>query len=336
MSTIYDIAKETGFSPSTVARVLRQKGYASPKTKEAIRAAASRLGYTPSYAAKVMRTRLSHRILFCVPELNAQFFFRINQKICPVMDAAGYFTLTCMTGSNEEKELEMLNALREDVADGMIMISHNVTRRLIDTINTLEKPVVLINWVPDKRPGDRFHNIFTDVTDGIYKTTKLMIDHGHRDIAFVVGNIDVTTSQSRYLGYKKALEQSGIPLREELVMQIVRHINCSAVCENILMLSPRPTAVVFCSDYDAAQFISVCRRHNLKVPGDISVTGMNDEDIARFFDPPMTTYFLNDSRLGELAAHIMLDSLEGKLRDYQTIRMEGELIYRGTVTVCKE
>lgn len=333
MSSIYDIAKYTGFSPSTVARVLGGTGYASAKARKSIAEAAQKLGYAPSYAAKVMRTKRTNRILFCVPQLNEQFYFRINQKICPAMDEAGFFCLTSVTENSEEKELRMVNALREDIADGMIMISQNVTPKLTDILNTLEKPVVLINWAPNKQPHDRFHNVYTDVTDGVFKTTKLLIDHGHREIALVVFDAGVTTTQSRYLGYQKALEQHNIPLREELVFQTIHYADCSAVCENILALPTRPTGVVFCSDAQAVQFIVACRRHNLEVPRDISVIGMNNDDIAGLSDPPLSTFFLKDSQLGETAARLLLDSLEGRVKGFQSIRLEGELIYRNSVAV---
>ena len=69
MATIYDIAKETGFSASTVARALNGKGYCSATAKEIILRAAEELNYVPFQAAKTLKNNITKKVMMCIPDI---------------------------------------------------------------------------------------------------------------------------------------------------------------------------------------------------------------------------------------------------------------------------
>ncbi|MDE6837462.1 MAG: LacI family DNA-binding transcriptional regulator, partial [Acutalibacter sp.] len=86
MSTIYDIAQETGFSPSTVARALSGKGYCSEKAREIIRQAAQRLDYAPVQAAKALKNKLTKKVMFCIPDMYNPYYFSMIEGANRVLE----------------------------------------------------------------------------------------------------------------------------------------------------------------------------------------------------------------------------------------------------------
>ena len=333
MSTVYSIAKETGLSPSTVARALSGRGYVSKQARDKVMSVANRLDYSPSYIAKVMRTKKTHRVLFCVTSSNIEFNAQLNEAIYRRLGEEDYFCLMNNTDDNDEDVLNQILKMREDIADGTIMVAKNVTRSLIEQINHIGKPAVLINWTDQRLPGDRFHNVYTDVTEGVSIMVRYLIDRGHRNIAFVYGDPNQSTSKTRYHGYCQALNEAGLLLDSKNVFSMRDGMPAAAAFEYIFSLSSRPTAVVFCNDTLAVSFISSCRQHGISVPQDISVVGMMNENISSICYPTLTTYDIRLAELGNTAADLILKTIQGEQKQFIEVRLHGTLIERDSVAV---
>ena len=108
MSTIYDIAKKVGLSPSTVARVLSGRGYSSSAAKEKVMSAADELKYTPIHAAKALKSKITNTIMMCIPDITNPYYFNIISNVCDVMENGGYRTILTYTHHNALKELSLM------------------------------------------------------------------------------------------------------------------------------------------------------------------------------------------------------------------------------------
>ena len=89
MASMYEIAREAGVSASTAARALRGTGYCSPESKEKVLAAAKRLGYIPSHAARSLKLKRTQKILFCIPDIYNPFYFRMIKGVTDVLEKIG-------------------------------------------------------------------------------------------------------------------------------------------------------------------------------------------------------------------------------------------------------
>ncbi len=335
MATIYDIARYTKLSPSTVGRVLRKSGYVSERTKTLVEEAARELNYTPTLAAQTLRTKKTKKILFCIEGMNNQFFNRLSEGINAVLEPHGYYCMICFTGASTERELEVMHLLDEQYADGMIMVSTDVCRPLLDAINKQMKPVVLINWVDHKLPTDRFYNVYTDVTRGTYRATELLINHGHQCIGYLSGGISNSTGLSRWLGYRQCLEDHQLPLNEAHVFQCSHRESIQDMADRFIQLDPRPTALVSTNDILTLQAIFAMKKRGVRIPMDVSVISSDDIDFCQYNDPPITSVALQDRRLGKIAAQLIMDHLAGKQGDYQTIVLDTEIKYRESVSAVR-
>ncbi|GJM78543.1 hypothetical protein HMSSN139_10390 [Paenibacillus sp. HMSSN-139] len=145
MATIYDIAEKLGVSPSTVSRALSGRGYCKEETRKRIIQAAEELDYAPDQSAKMLKTRVSNKVLFTVPDMCNPFYFDMIQGINDVLDPYGYLLILMDTKNRLEEEKRAIQLLREKYADGMIMVSFDFCEENIGLLNRLHAPVVLTN-----------------------------------------------------------------------------------------------------------------------------------------------------------------------------------------------
>lgn len=129
MSTIYDIAKKTGLSPSTVARALSGNGYCSKKSKEIVVKAAKEMNYVPVQAAKILKSKITKKVMFCIPDIFNPFYFSMIRGVNQVLEKHDYHTILVYTEHNRNRELRMIEALKERFVDGMIMVSFDFNEK---------------------------------------------------------------------------------------------------------------------------------------------------------------------------------------------------------------
>ena len=133
--TIYTIAERVGVSPSTVSRALSGRGYCSPKTKSKILAVAKEMNYAPDHAAKMLKMRQTNKIIFAVPDICNPFYFDMINGINQVLEEHDYLMILFYTKHRLQEEMKAIQTLRENVADGMIMVSFHFGEENIGAIN---------------------------------------------------------------------------------------------------------------------------------------------------------------------------------------------------------
>ena len=141
VSTIYDIAKLTGLSASTVSRALNNKGYISDETKEGIFKAAKDLNYIPNPAARSLKTQRTNQIMLCMAYLRDYFNFDMIEAVQDVAKNHDYSVLLNFTEDNEEEEIRVLKKARQSFIDGLIMISLNFTEKHLKEVENIDYPL---------------------------------------------------------------------------------------------------------------------------------------------------------------------------------------------------
>jgi LacI family transcriptional regulator len=331
MSTIYKIADKVGLSPSTVARALRGTGYCSAKNRALVQKAAREMDYTPTHAARMLKSKRSNKILFCIPDIYNPFYFGMIKGASDVLEKHGYFLVLCHTKHSIEEELRILQALRERYGDGMILVSFNFTRRNIDAINACGMPVVLTNKYSSRGGADRFDYVFVDTYKGIGLATEHLIGLGHRRIAYVGGDSTEQTGAERLAGYRDAMRTARLDVREGMVISsdYTREGGWKAG-QRLLRLRNAPTAVVAANDLMAVGCMQACESLGVPIPSRLSVVGMDNTDIATIISPHLSSVAMRQEDIGANAATLLMERIrEG--RDYRkTVRLEPELVARAS------
>ena len=328
MASIYEIAREAGVSATTVARALSGKGYCSPDKRKQILALAKKMNYSPSHAARSLKSNITNKVLFCIPDIYNPFYFRMIQGVSEVLEGHGYLPLLCPTKGDLKTELKMLQNLREGYGDGMVFVSFNFTPENISIVNSCSRPVVLTNNYPENK-GDQFDSVYIDTFEGIAMACRHFIAQGIRDIGYIGGVPSAQTGRERQNGYISALEKAGIPLTPDWIQEgDFSRASGEEAMRRLSGLDKLPEAIVVANDLMAIGALQVCRELNIRVPEDLAIIGMDDIDSAQLLG--LSSIQMLEDEIGRNAAELLMDRIINGSRPRKTIRLLPKLSIRAS------
>jgi LacI family repressor for deo operon, udp, cdd, tsx, nupC, and nupG len=328
MVSIRQVARQVGVSTATVSRALERPHVVAEATRQKIMAAVAKLGYTPNFQARQLRTRKSHMILVLVPDIGNPFFSEIIKGMEQVAHTRGYSLLLGDTHDDTEREHHYGSRVMARQADGVITLSARIpfrnARELISK-GTLP-PTVNACECLENAPVP---TVQIDNAAAAEKMTHFLLDLGHRRVAFVTGPLASRLSVDRLKGYRKALKTAGIEEKKELIFNGDFLAESGAVAaEKFLGLRSAPTAVFCSNDEMALGLIRTLKAKGLRVPEDMSVAGFDDIPLARYFDPPLTTILQPKLDIGRESMKILCDMLDGRQPAQQDHTLPYQLVVR--------
>lgn len=334
MSTIYDIAEEAGVSPSTVSRVLAGQG--SKKNRELVLRVAKAKNFAINDSAKILKTKKTNRVMLAVPDICNPFYFKMIEGANSVFEQSGYLFMLYYTKHSLAEELKAIQLLNQKVVDGMIMVSFHFSPENIEAINQAGCPVVLTNRYDSPQGKDRFDYVYVDTYLGIKLSTRHLIAQGHREIAYFGGSTREQTGLERYQGYRDALEEAGLPLRDPYTYEANYSEAAGYGCMKALLRDhPGVTGVVTSNDLIALGAMTACAEENVVLPGDIAITGMDNTELASRVTPGLTTVTMQEDQIGRIAATLLMERIGEPEVPRRQIRLEPELIIRASTGPCR-
>jgi DNA-binding LacI/PurR family transcriptional regulator len=333
-TTIYDIAKATGFSASTVSRALNGTGYCNPQTKAKILEAAHALCYSPSNAGRALKSQRSNRILFCIPDIMNPFYFEMIQGATDVLNRHNFHCMLCYTQHSEAEELKYLDLLSEQYGDGMIMVSFNFSEAITEKINHAYFPVVTTNLVPKPHTDDRFDTVYIDHIWAMYLATQTLIDKGHRHIALAVGDTDEQTGRERLRGFGDCMKANGLPYSDKNIF-IGDYTIASGkkIAQDILSAKDRFTGLVSANDLMALGIVSQLQAQGLSLPSDLSIVSLDNSEYADAVHPGLTSVDMKQYEIGKTSAQLLLERIFDQRHSRKVVRLEPGLVQRQSVKV---
>ena len=332
--TVKDIARETGLSVATVSRVINKNGYYDKATAEKVEKAIVDLDYHPNRAAKNLKSSKTKNLLLIVPDIENPFYAKMVTEIQKRIRIEDYTLTMYNTSENLKEELRAIQLGREILADGIIFASVSSHDTVLEELRKFNKPVVMINSY-DKCPFDSVHG---KRNYGTYLSTKYLIEQGHTRIGFAGGTKDTVIAESRARGYLNALKEAGMESTEELMFEMGFSSEAGRKAGRYFStLDPMPTAICCANDLIALGVINALERLGVKVPEQISVTGMDDLVYADICNPGLTSVTNDSTEFAQKAMDALFDRLkglyDGEAREYVIGR---KLIVRGSTCACKE
>ena len=329
MATIYEIAQEVGVSPSTVARALRGTGYCSKEKYEKIIAAAKRLNYAPSHAARSLKSKRTNKILFLIPDIYNPFYFGMIKGASDVLDQHGYYTILCHTRGDKEMEKKMLGSLKEGYGDGMIFVSFDFNKENIDVVNACSLPVVLTNNYQSLSGKDHFDCVYIDTFEGIYMACKYFISQGFRKIGYIGGDTAVQTGRERFAGFLKAMNEGNVPVNQKFLKEgDFSRASGEKSMEEMIAAGSVPEALVVANDLMAIGALKACKHHGLHIPQDVAIIGMDNSDLATCTAPELSSINMKEEDIGRYAAELLMERILKGRKEKRTIRLQPELFLR--------
>jgi len=254
--------------------------------------------------------------------------------------AKNNITMQLATTRNQvEEEARALQTMLAQNIRGLIVEPSksalpNPNSALYDEIKARNIPLVFFNA---KYPNSSFPVVAMDDVAAGAVVTKHLISLGHRNISAILLSDDMQ-GHKRYQGFLKSLQENHIPLGEQRVIWYSTQEKSSFFQvseEKVLDLLKNSTAVVCYNDSIAVDLLGFCREHNIDVPGQLSLVGIDDSKQARICEVPLTTVRHPQQQLGEQAAEVLLEMMENTTRNHEDILYTPKLIVRESATALK-
>jgi len=345
-----DVAKRAGVSIATVSHVVNGTRFVSDETRQKVLDAIEALSYRPNAVARGLATNSTRKIGLVISEISNPFFTVAARGVEDEFLRQGYNIVLCDTDEDPERENNCLHLLATQQIDGLIISPTGVRSASLAAMAESGMPIVQIDR---SSPGLAVPLIGVNNEEGAYQATRYLIGLGHQRIACLI-NLDViSTQRERLKGWERALREAGLPVSEDLIVRADPHFygirsdtagslpvllppirpqrvpSAYELLQGILKSPGRPSALFVASNQLTLGTLYAFRTCGLRCPEDISLISFDDHDWAPLFSPPLTVVCQPAYRLGQAAAQLLMQMINGEAAEVP-IPMPVELIIRAS------
>ena len=312
----------------TVSRVVNGDPKVKPETRERVQQAIKALNYYPNAVARALNSKKTMTIGLMLPKIDymltepyfSQLIYNIEKSLSP-------YHYDLLIGSAEHQNGRDLTLLyKQKKVDGLIIIGSEIDDERLIALSGNRIPAVLIH----ARSALPCLN-YVDVDN--FKIIEYFVDYlyklGHRRIGFITGDLTVLNAHHRLLGYRQSLNTRNIPVEDELIFEgnWSSHSGYEAfLCFN--SLSQPPSAVISSNDHMAIGFLKAAYEHNVDVPADLSLVGIDDIEMASFTTPKITTMRQPMSRIASKAVEALIGSIDAETPGESHVILDAEAVIR--------
>ncbi|WP_168800445.1 DUF6807 family protein [Cellulomonas telluris] len=292
-ATIAEVATAAGVSRATVSRVMNGRDTVDAALAARVREVAARLHYRPSTVARSLSLGRTETVAVVVPDLANPMFQQVLRGVTGAAGEAGYRVLVADTAEHAgDEERVVLDARTR--CDALVLVSPRMPERALRALLPQVRPAVVVNRAPDGTTP----TLEIDYADGIAQIVDHLLGLGHRHLLYLAGPPESASHLRRLEALRAAAaHRSGVRLSE---MPAGATVEAGyAVAEDVL--AARPTAVVAYNDLVAFGLLARLNELGVAVPGDVSIVGFDDVELARFATPSLTTAAVPQAELGRLA-----------------------------------
>lgn len=327
--TIKDIAKQAGVSHSTVSRALHSSPLLSDETVERIRQIANEMGYSPSAAARSLKTNRSQALGVIVSAIDDPFFGEILQGIEEIAQEHSYSMLIAASQRNPDRERAIVQDMRERQVDGLIICSASFSAEQRRKLLEYGIPIVMVN---DQAAEEYRYSIYHDDVDGSRQVTRHLLELGHQRIAYLGNSLSGRTTQDRLTGFRQEMAAARLNIPDEYAYEVPggRPEDGFNASRYFLDLPQRPTALFCFNDMLAIGMLTGLHNHGIRIPEDISLVGFDNIVFSAYTSPPLTTLDQPKRYIGAEAARLILNLLDTSEEDpnQEIQKLKGKLLVR--------
>ncbi|MGE9291283.1 MAG: LacI family DNA-binding transcriptional regulator [Puniceicoccales bacterium] len=295
MSNIYKVAERAGVSPKTAARILAGQSLRS-KSRDRVLEVARELGYVRNQQAANLRNGSSSVIGVVVPNIDNPFYGAVIQSMHDACLERGFAIQVASSFGDPQEETRALQRLQSYRVDGVFLNASehpmsSETEAICTQMIQQGKPVVLGGSIEEPLLGADWVQIRNE--EAIQKGVRYLAGKGHRRIGFLGGLAASRTIQERLQGYRKGMDEAGLPLDgkfiafaeggpKEVLAQVIELLENEPV-------ATRPTALVAANDMIAISAIKACRNLSISVPDEVAILGFDGIELGELVTPSLTT-----------------------------------------------
>jgi len=304
-----DVARLAGVSVATVSAVVNGSVPVSAERTRKVRDAMDALDYHPDHVARSLKTGRTNVIAMVIPDITNVFFPELVRGAEEAANQAGYSVILCDSNEDPAQERRHLDTLFARRVDG-VLIACTDASTAYESLVRRRFPIVFVDRLPQ---GLAVSAVSTDNVDAGYQAARHLIDLGHERIAIVTGNLRLSTHAGRLEGFRRAMQEHHLPVRDEYVR--VGDLQASTGYRfglELLGLDPPPTGLISSNNRMLLGLMRAIRELSLPCPEQVSVIGFDDPVWTGNFSPRLTTLAQPTYEIGRCAFAMLQRRMRGE------------------------
>ncbi|WP_053367413.1 catabolite control protein A [Bacillus sp. FJAT-27245] len=325
--TIYDVAREANVSMATVSRVVNGNPNVKPATRKKVLEVIDRLGYRPNAVARGLASKKTTTVGVIIPDISNIFFAELARGIEDIATMYKYNIILSNSDQNKDKELHLLNTMLGKQVDGLVFMSGNITEEHVEEFKKSPVPIVLAGSIEQ---SEEIPSVNIDYEQAVFDSVKDFVDRGHKDIAFVVGPLHEPKNSVKKLGgYKRALEEAGLPINEEYIVEgDYTYDSGMEAIQKLMGAKKRPTAILVGSDEMALGVIHGGLDMGYSIPEDYEVITSDNTRLSMMVRPQLTTIVQPLYDIGAVAMRLLTKYMNKEKVEEHTVVLPHRIDYR--------
>lgn len=324
---ISDVAKILGVSTATISRVINRQSGVSEEVRRAIQEKLDEIGYHPNLLGRNLRRSSTKMILVFFPTLSNSFYAEVINAMQVEAAKCGFILLVCEQHRYFNRYIDMV---KNRLVDGAVIFYSNMPS---EELTALASTFPIIQSC-ERVIGAETSYVGIDDEQAGFDAAKLLLENGHQKIVYVAG--DAESEHRRYLGMRRAFSEMGASASNIKVAAIKRDEITNQISIPFKLLSEimkefGPTAFFCSSDMLALQSIQWLEHNGFPVPRAVSVLGFDDQDIAKYFRPEITTISQDKVTIGKKSIELLVKKIMDINSPNEQCIAEHHIIMRGTV-----
>ncbi|MGI6113696.1 MAG: LacI family DNA-binding transcriptional regulator [Mahellales bacterium] len=323
-----DIAEYLNVSVSTVSRVVNNKSYVDPQTREKVLSALEKFNYHPNEIARSLKNKTSKAIGIIVPDITNNFFSTVIKGIEQITRQHEYSVILCNSDENQEREEEYVQLLLQKQVSALVIATVSKNMNHVRQYIKHRIPVVFIDNLP--KIDENFDFVAIDNIKASYDLVKHLIDLGHKKIAIISGPRHETTGEERLMGWKKALSDHGIRIKKEWIGEgDFKQDSGYNIMKEFLKQEEFPTAIFAANNTLAYGAIQAIMEKGLRIPQDIAIVCFDALDPTGLIRPQITSIIQPAEEIGKIAAEIIIRKInKSRIKIFEKVVLQPKLIIK--------
>lgn len=320
LPTLEDVARAAGVSTATVSRCLNEPGKVSEKTRERVMQAVSKLDYSPNFGARAIAANRTGIFGAVIPTMENAIFARGIEAFQKSLVEKNATTLVASSAYDPEREAQQIRTMVARGADGLLLIGTERRPEIYAFLSDRNIPTV-IAWACSAEKDQSYVGFDNRAASEHLVTRAIRL--GHKTFACISAPTSTNDrARDRVLGAQQAIAAAGLDVASMPVVETDYSIhNGREAFRQIAEAGPLPSLVICGNDVLAVGAIQAAKSAGLDVPGDVSITGFDDIELATVISPALTTVHVPHRQMGQLAG----DTLFSLVKDAEEpIRIELE------------
>ena len=310
LPTLEDVAERAGVSTATVSRCLTSPERVQERTRLRVLRVVDELGYAPNFGARALAAKRTNTVAAIIPTMENAIFARGVQAFQEELGRFGQTLLIASSSYRADLEAEQIKTLVARGADAFLLIGHDRNPAIYDFLKRRGVPY-LVTWAFDADAEEI--SIGFDNRAAMQALAREVLTAGHKRLAVISAPCATNDrARERVEGIRAALSEAGLPASDLDVVETEYSVeNGARAFEALMAHNPRPTAVMCGNDVLAVGALAGARRMGMDVPGDVSITGFDDIEIAQIVTPKLTTVHVPHREMGRQAARLLVEMIDG-------------------------